>query len=142
MPITNLTNDIYIPDETEPFMNPYQLAYFRKKLVKWRDQLLHECSQAISQMQDKFVNEPDLIDLACNEINQTIELKARDRERKLINKINEAIRRIDDGSYGYCEETGEPIGLKRLEARPIATLSIEAQELHERRERIYRDEVL
>ncbi len=140
MPIKNLADNIYVPDENEPFMNPQQLAYFRQKLVNWRDQLVQECNQAIKHMKDKPTNEPDVIDLACNEINQTIELKARDRERKLINKINEALRRIDDGSYGYCEETGEPIGLRRLEARPIATLSIEAQELHERRERTYREE--
>jgi DnaK suppressor protein len=103
---------------------------------------VRECNQALNDMPGKFVNEPDVIDLACNEVNQTIELKAQDRERRLINKITEAIRRIDDGSYGFCEETGEPIGLRRLEARPIATLSIEAQELLERRERIYREEVL
>lgn len=123
-------------------MSPQQLAYFRNKLVSWRDQLLQENTQAISQLQDKAASESDIIDIACNEINQAIELRTRDRERKLINKINEALRRIDEGSYGFCEVTGEPIGLKRLEARPIATLSLEAQEHHERRERIYREEFI
>ena len=112
MLITNLIDGSYIPSEEEPFMSPQQLAYFRKKLSSWRDQLLQECSESINQMQDKPLNEADIIDVACNEINQSIELRTRDRERKLINKINEALRRIDDGSYGYCEETGEPISIK------------------------------
>jgi DnaK suppressor protein len=142
MPTTNSDHTSYTPSDNEPFMSPRQLAYFRNKLLSWRDQLLRESSQAINQMQDKVVSEADIIDIACNEINQAIELRTRDRERKLINKINEAIRRIDEGSYGYCEVTGEPIGLKRLEARPIATLSLEAQEHHERRERIYREEFI
>jgi len=124
----------------EDFMSPSQIAYFRGKLISWREQLIEECSQTINQMQDTIVNEPDTIDVACNEVNQTIELRTRDRERKLINKIDEALRRIENGTYGYCEETGEPISLKRLEARPIATLSLEAQERHERREKVYREE--
>ena len=124
----------------EDFMSPSQIAYFRGKLISWREQLIEECSQTINQMQDTIVNEPDTIDVACNEVNQTIELRTRDRERKLINKIDEALRRIENGTYGYCEETGEPISLKRLEARPIATLSLEAQERHERRERVHRDD--
>jgi len=139
MPIKDNVDE-YVPTEDEPFMSPQQLAYFKNKLLKWREQLLRECDQTINEMQSNINNEPDVIDLACNEVNQTIELKARERERKLINKINEAIRRIEDGSYGYCEETGDPIGLRRLEARPIATLSIESQEMHERREKIYRDD--
>lgn len=137
-----LFNENYAPSDQESFMNPVQLEYFRKKLLNWRAQLLDECSDTIHHMKDKFNNEADMIDVACNEINQAIELRTRDRERKLINKIDEALRRIEDGSYGYCEETGEPISLRRLEARPIATLSIEAQERHERRERVFREEVL
>jgi len=122
-------------------MNPMQIDYFRKKLQNWRKQLLEECNQTINQMQDNLMNEPDVIDVACNVVNQAIELRTRDRERKLINKIDEALRRIENGTYGYCEETGEPISLRRLEARPIATLSLEAQERHERRERVYREEI-
>lgn len=133
--------NINLASDKEPFMNPSQIDYFRKKLQDWREQLLQECNQTINQMQDNLLNEPDVIDVACNVVNQAIELRTRDRERKLINKIDEALRRIDNGTYGYCEETGEPISLKRLEARPIATLSLEAQERHERRERAYREEI-
>ena len=125
--------------DSETFMNSMQLEYFREKLLNWREQLLRECSETIHHMKHS-TNEPDVIDVACNEVNQSIELRTRDRERKLINKIDEALRRIENGTYGYCEETGEPIGLKRLDARPTATLSIEAQERHEKRERVYRDE--
>ncbi len=142
MPIVTISDENYIPSDNEPFMNPQQLAYFHKKLLNWRIQLLRESTETIQQMQNKFNNEADIIDVACHEINQALELRTRDRERKLINKIDEAIRRIEEGSYGYCEETGEPISLRRLEARPIATMTIEAQERHERRERIYREEVL
>jgi DnaK suppressor protein len=117
------------------------LEYFRDKLVDWREQLLTESSETIYEMQEKSNQEPDVIDFACNEVARSLELRTRDRERKLVNKINDALLRIEDGSYGYCEETGEPISLKRLDARPIATLSIEAQERHERRERTYREEL-
>jgi DnaK suppressor protein len=116
------------------------LEYFRDKLVRWREQLLNESTETIYDMQEKSNQEPDVIDFACNEVARSLELRTRDRERKLVNKINEALLRIDDGSYGYCEETGDPISLKRLDARPIATLSIEAQERHERRERSFREE--
>jgi len=116
------------------------LDYFKDKLVCWREQLLTESTETIYEMQEKSNQEPDAIDFACNEIARSLELRTRDRERKLVNKINDALLRIEDGSYGYCEETGDPISLKRLDARPIATLSIEAQERHERRERTYREE--
>ncbi|MBY0280746.1 MAG: RNA polymerase-binding protein DksA [Alphaproteobacteria bacterium] len=138
---TNAQQTAYLSSHEDSFMNPTQIDYFRKKLKTWKEQLLEECNQTIHQMQDNLMNEPDVIDVACNVVNQAIELRTRDRERKLINKIDEALRRIDNGTYGYCEETGEPISLKRLEARPIATLSLEAQERHERRERAYREEI-
>jgi DnaK suppressor protein len=141
MMTTNAQQAVYMSSHEDSFMNPTQIDYFRKKLQNWREQLLEECNQTINQMQDNLMNEPDVIDVACNVVNQAIELRTRDRERKLINKIDEALRRIDSGTYGYCEETGEPISLKRLEARPIATLSLEAQERHERRERAYREEI-
>jgi DnaK suppressor protein len=128
----------YVPSFSEPFMNPKQLEYFKIKLMNWRDQILKECSETITDMQDNQI-EADVIDAAAKEVDHTITLRARDRERKLLKKIDEALRRIESGSYGYCEETGEPIGLKRLDARPIATLSIEAQERHEREERTHRD---
>ncbi|MES2253003.1 MAG: RNA polymerase-binding protein DksA [Pseudomonadota bacterium] len=123
-------------------MNEECLDYFKDKLVSWREQLLTESTETIYEMQEKSNQEPDVIDFACNEIARSLELRTRDRERKLVNKINDALLRIEDGSYGYCEETGDPISLKRLDARPIATLSIEAQERHERRERTYREETL
>ena len=129
----------YNPSEDEPFMNDKQLMYFRKKLSHWREAILRETSHTIHQLRDTSAAEPDLIDTASNEFDHAIELRARDRDRKLLNKIEEAIKRIEDGSYGYCEQTGEPIGLKRLEARPVATLCIEAQERHERRERMHKD---
>jgi DnaK suppressor protein len=135
-----IVDDTYEPKDDEPFMSETQVEFFRSKLLNWRTQLLSECNETINTLQDTITYEPDAIDVACNEMNHAIELRARDRERKLINKINEALRRIDDGTYGYCEETGEPIGLRRLVARPIATLSLEAQERHERKERIYREE--
>ena len=131
---------IYRPTEKEPFMNERQKEYFRQKLAIWREDILKEAKDTLQHLQDENVNHPDLADRASSETDRAIELRARDRQRKLINKIDAALHRIDDGSYGYCDETGEPIGIKRLEARPIATLSVEAQERHERRERIYRDD--
>jgi DnaK suppressor protein len=130
----------YRPTDKEPFMNERQRDYFRAKLLVWRDDILKEAKETLQHLQDENQNHPDLADRASSETDRAIELRARDRQRKLIAKIDAAIARIDDGSYGYCEETGEPIALKRLEARPIATLSVEAQERHERRERVYRDD--
>jgi DnaK suppressor protein len=130
----------YRPTEKEPFMNDRQREYFRGKLLAWRDDILREAKETLQHLQDESQNHPDLADRASSETDRAIELRARDRQRKLIAKIDAALARIDDGSYGYCEETGEPIAIKRLEARPIATLSIEAQERHERRERVYREE--
>jgi len=130
----------YRPSENEPFMNPRQRAYFRNKLQRWREELLRESSSTLLHLQEETTPEADLTDRASVETDRSLELRTRDRERKLIAKIDEALRRIDDGTYGYCEETAEPIGLKRLEARPIATLSLEAQERHERMERTHRDD--
>ena len=132
--------DDYVPSDTEPFMNDRQRDYFRGKLLKWRDDLLRESRETLALLQNENENHPDLADRASSETDRAIELRARDRQRKLISKIDAALARIDDGTYGYCDDTGEPISLKRLDARPIATLSIEAQERHERRERVYRDE--
>jgi RNA polymerase-binding transcription factor len=133
-------NKSYRPSDKEPFMNERQREYFRQKLLDWREEILKEAKETLQHLQDENQNHPDLADRASSETDRAIELRARDRQRKLIAKIDEALQRIDDGTYGYCEETGEPISLKRLEARPIATLSVEAQERHERRERIYRDD--
>ncbi len=130
----------YRPTEKEPFMNERQREYFRAKLLIWRDDILKEARETLQHLQDENQNHPDLADRASSETDRAIELRARDRQRKLIAKIDAALHRIEDGTYGYCEETGEPIALKRLEARPIATLSVEAQERHERRERVYRDD--
>lgn len=130
----------YRPTEDEPFMNDRQREYFRKKLLRWKDDILREARETLQNLQDENQNHPDLADRASSETDRSIELRARDRQRKLISKIDAALQRIDDGTYGLCEETGEPISLKRLEARPIATLSIEAQERHERREKVYRDD--
>src|ERR1700721_4319227 len=130
----------YRPPEKEPFMNERQREYFRLKLLDWREDILKEAKETLQHLQDESQNHPDLADRASSETDRAIELRARDRQRKLISKIDAALQRIDDGTYGFCEETGEPISLKRLEARPIATLSIEAQERHERRERVYREE--
>jgi DnaK suppressor protein len=122
-------------------MNERQRQYFRVKLLEWREEILREAKETLQHLQDESQNNhPDLADRASSETDRAIELRARDRQRKLIAKIDAALARLDDGTYGYCEETGEPISLKRLEARPIATLSIEAQERHESRERVYRDE--
>jgi DnaK suppressor protein len=131
---------VYRPTDKEPFMNERQRDYFRLKLLAWRDDILKEARDTLQHLQDENVNHPDLADRASSETDRAIELRSRDRQRKLIAKIDEALKRLDEGTYGYCEETGEPISLKRLEARPIATLSVEAQERHERRERVYRDE--
>lgn len=130
----------YRPSEDEPFMNDRQREYFRRKLIAWKEEILRESKETLQHLQDDNINLPDIADRASSETDRAIELRARDRQRKLISKIEAAMKRIDDGSYGYCEETGEPISLKRLDARPIATLSIEAQERHERRERVYRDD--
>jgi len=130
----------YRPSDKEPFMNERQRDYFRLKLLNWREDILKEAKETLQHLQDESQNHPDLADRASSETDRAIELRARDRQRKLIAKIDAALQRIEDGTYGYCEETGEPITLKRLEARPIATLSIEAQERHERRERVYRDD--
>ena len=130
----------YRPSDKEPFMNERQREYFRQKLLDWKEDILKEARETLQHLQDENQNHADLADRASSETDRAIELRARDRQRKLIAKIDAALQRIEDGTYGYCEETGEPIALKRLEARPIATLSIEAQERHERRERVYREE--
>ena len=130
----------YKPSDDEPFMNDRQREYFRGKLLAWKDEILREAKETLVTLQSESENHPDIADRASSETDRAIELRARDRQRKLIAKIDAAIARIDDGSYGYCEETGDPIGVARLDARPTATLSLEAQELHERREKVYRDE--
>ena len=130
----------YRPTDKEPFMNDRQREYFRQKLLAWREDILKEAKETLQHLQDENQNHPDFADRASSETDRAIELRARDRQRKLIAKIDEALSRIEDGTYGYCEETGEPIGLARLEARPIATLGLEAQERHERRERVHRDD--
>lgn len=133
-------NEGYRPSDDEPFMNERQLEYFRRKLMQWKEDILRESRETLSHLQSETENHPDLADRASSETDRALELRTRDRQRKLISKIDEALRRIEDGSYGWCEETGEPIGLARLDARPIATLSLEAQERHERRERVHRDD--
>lgn len=130
----------YVPSEDEPFMNERQRAYFRSKLMIWRNEILREARETLEGLQQENANHPDLADRASSETDRAIELRARDRQRKLISKIDAALQRLSEGTYGYCEETGEPISLRRLDARPIATLSIEAQERHERREKVYRDD--
>ncbi len=130
----------YKPSDDEPFMSDRQREYFRRKLIAWRESILAESRDTLAALQQESENHPDFADRASSETDRAIELRARDRQRKLIAKIEAALARIDDGSYGYCVETGDPISLRRLDARPIATLSVEAQERHERRERIYRDE--
>ncbi len=131
----------YRPTESESFMNPKMKEYFRRKLQAWKEDILRESNQTLQHLQEDTSQEPDIADRASVETDRALELRTRDRQRKLIAKIDAAVKRIDDNSYGYCEETGEPISLKRLEARPIATLSIEAQERHERRERTHRDDL-
>lgn len=130
----------YKPSDSEAFMNERQREYFRRKLLRWKDDILRESRETIQNLQAETTLNADLVDRASTEAERQLELRTRDRQRKLIAKINSALRRLEDGSYGFCEETGEPISLKRLDARPIATLSIEAQERHERRERVYRDD--
>ena len=130
----------FVLDEDEEFMSVNQRAYFRAKLNAWKNDILREARETLDHLAEESANHPDLADRASSETDRAIELRARDRQRKLISKIDAALQRLDEGTYGYCEETGEPIGLKRLDARPIATLSIEAQERHERREKVYRDE--
>jgi DnaK suppressor protein len=137
---TLLNGSGYHPSEDEPFMNERQLEYFKEKLQKWKEDILRESRETVTHLQLETENHPDLADRASSETDRALELRTRDRQRKLIAKIDEALRRIDEGAYGYCEETGEPIGLARLEARPIATLSVEAQERHERRARVHRDD--
>ena len=130
----------YKPSDSEPFMNPRQVEYFRRKLLAWKEDIIRESKETISHLQDENHILPDVADRASSETDRSLELRTRDRQRKLISKIESALKRIQDGSYGFCEESGDPIGLKRLDARPTATLSIEAQERHEKRERVYRDE--
>jgi DnaK suppressor protein len=135
-----IDDDNYRPSEDEEFMNDRQREYFRQKLLTWKDDLIKESRETLSHLQSETENHPDLVDRASSETDRALELRTRDRQRKLISKIDDALRRIEDGSYGYCEETGEPIGIGRLDARPTATLSLEAQERHERQERVHRDE--
>ena len=130
----------YHPSDDEPFMSERQREYFRMKLLHWKDEILHESKETLLSLQDENNVLPDLADRASTETDRALELRTRDRQRKLISKIDAALKRIEDGSYGYCEETGEPISLRRLDARPIATLSIEAQERLERREKVYRED--
>lgn len=130
----------YRPSEDEPFMNDRQLEYFKNKLLAWKEEILRESRETVTHLQKETENHADLADRASSETDRALELRTRDRQRKLISKIDQALRRVEDGSYGYCEETGEPIGLARLEARPTATMSVEAQERHERRERVHRDD--
>ncbi len=132
--------DAYRPVDDEPFMNERQREYFKRKLNAWKQDILREAQDTLNALANENPNHPDLADRASSETDRAIELRARDRQRKLISKIDAAIARIEEGTYGYCEETGEPISLRRLEARPIATLSLEAQERHERKERIHRDD--
>ena len=130
----------YRPSEDEPFMNDRQVAYFRSKLRDWKQEILKESRETLGHLQRETENHPDVADRASSETDRALELRTRDRQRKLISKIDSALRRLDEGEYGWCEETGEPIGVARLEARPIATLCLEAQERHERRERVHRDD--
>jgi DnaK suppressor protein len=130
----------YRPSEDEPFMNERQWMYFRQKLLAWKEEIIRQTRETLAGLHEESTQHADLADRATSETDRALELRARDRQRKLVAKIDAALARIEDGSYGYCEETGEPIGLKRLDARPIATLSVEAQERHERRERVYRED--
>ena len=132
--------DDYRPADDEPFMNDRQLAYFRGKLLAWKNELMSDSKETIETLQDNTRAIPDISDRASEETDRALELRTRDRQRKLVSKIDAALRRIEDGEYGYCEETGDPISLRRLDARPIATMSLEAQERHERREKVHRDD--
>ena len=136
----NLLPDDYTPAEDEPFMNDPQLEYFRRQLISWKHDLLEDSKDKIEGLQGNARNIPDMADRASEETDRALELRTRDRQRKLVSKIDAAIRRIDEGEYGYCEVTGDPISLKRLDARPIATMTLEAQERHERREKVHRDD--
>jgi DnaK suppressor protein len=138
--MSDLISEDYRPTEDEPYMNDRQLEYFRNKLMSWREEILRGSNETLKQLKEEDNRLADMSDWASFETERNFQLRARDRERKLLSKIAAAIERIEDGSYGYCEESQEPIGLQRLEARPIATLSIEAQERHERREKVFRDE--
>jgi RNA polymerase-binding transcription factor len=140
MTLDHILENGYTPSDDEPFMNERQREFFRKKLTDWKDHILEGNRDTIEGMQEGTRNIPDVADRASEETDRALELRTRDRERKVVSKIDQALRRIEDGSYGYCEETGEPISLKRLGARPIATLSLEAQERHERKERVHRDD--
>ena len=140
MSISASIDSDYKPSDTEEFMSKRQRDYFRRKLLGWKEEILRESRETLIALQTESENHPDIADRASSETDRAIELRARDRQRKLIAKIDSALQRIEEGVYGFCEETGEPISLKRLSARPIATLSIEAQERHERRERVYRDD--
>nr|WP_324612734.1 RNA polymerase-binding protein DksA [Henriciella litoralis] len=138
--MTNSGTEDYVPTEGEEFMNPRQQAFFRARLEKWKSDILAGTKSTINNLQEASSNLPDVVDRASSESDKALELRTRDRQRKLISKIDAALRRIDEGTYGYCDETGEPISLRRLEARPTATLSLEAQERHERKERTVRDD--
>lgn len=138
--LTTIDLKDYRPSEKEEFMNERQKEYFRRKLMDWKNDILKESKYTLEQLQEESLHLPDLADRASSETDKAIELRTRDRQRKLISKIDSALRRIETGEYGYCEETGEPIGIRRLEARPIATLSLEAQERHERSEKVHRDD--
>jgi DnaK suppressor protein len=140
MGIVGIIEDGYKPSDNEPFMNERQKEYFRRKLIGWREAILAESKETLAALQNESENHPDFADRASSETDRAIELRSRDRQRKLIAKIEAALARLDDGTYGFCVETGDPISLRRLDARPIATLSVEAQERHERREKIYREE--
>ncbi len=140
MGLVSAITDGYKPSDSEPFMSERQKDYFRRKLIDWRESILAESRETLTSLQTESENHPDFADRASSETDRAIELRARDRQRKLISKIEAALARLDDGTYGFCVETGDPISLRRLDARPIATLSVEAQERHERREKVYRDE--
>lgn len=129
----------YHPSEDEDFMNPFQLEFFRQKLLAWKQDILRESAETLQNLQEDNLREPDIADRASSETDWSVELRTRDRQRKLVAKIDSALRRIEEGEYGYCEVSGEPISLRRLEARPIATMTIEAQEAHERAEKVHRD---
>ncbi|PIE10616.1 MAG: RNA polymerase-binding protein DksA [Rhodobacterales bacterium] len=140
MKAENFLPDDYRPAEDEPFMNDRQLEYFRRKLLAWKSDLMSDSRDTVAGMKDSSRNIPDIADRASEETDRALELRTRDRQRKLVTKIDAALRRIESGDFGYCEVTGEPISLKRLDARPIATMSLEAQERHERREKVHRDD--
>lgn len=140
MKAENFLPEDFVPADDQPFMNDLQLEYFRRKLINWKNDLLSESRETIEGLQGNTRNIPDVADRASEETDRALELRTRDRQRKLVAKIDAALRRIDEGEYGYCEKTGEPISLKRLDARPIATMTLEAQEMHERREKVHRDD--